>query len=204
MAKKTTENKEETLSAIFEERISILGEKLTSRLVTWMRNDTIFDGFRNTPARIILNVLSYLVLYGGAIYCWSNFSGVLTWFGILLVLLLCQAISVRFVFQVQGVGILDEYHERRRARAYSRAYKSFVRYFAFIAGFLIVAFGFALNETLILQQIFSGFTSMVDNYRLIVLFLLVSGVVAFQKYFSYGVKGEPFLSRDEVKAMKNS
>ena len=124
MAKKANTRSPETLEEMIEVRAEMFGNRLTASIVHWFRNDTFFDGFRNTPARIIICALSFIVLYGGLISCWVTQSSLLEYIIALLVVLVMQAISVRFIFQIEGREILDEYQSQRRDRAYRRAYKN--------------------------------------------------------------------------------
>ena len=124
MAKKTATRSPETLEEMIELKAEACEHKITTSIVRWFRNDTFFDGFRNTPARIIISALSFVVLYGGLIVGWSTQNILLEYMIALLEVLVMQAISVRFVFQIEGREILDEYQFQRRDRAYRRAYKN--------------------------------------------------------------------------------
>ncbi len=67
MRQKTKSHKPETLAEMIEAKAEFWDNQLTAAIVRWFRRDTFFDDFRNTPARIIISTLSFIVLYGGLI-----------------------------------------------------------------------------------------------------------------------------------------
>jgi hypothetical protein len=199
MAKKATTRSPETLEEMIEAKAQLFGNRITAGTVRWFRNDTFFDGFRNTPARIIISTLSFIVLYGGLIRCWITQDTLLEYIIALLVVLAMQAISVRFVFQIEGREILDEYQSKRRDRAYRRAYKN-VRSIivAGVVGWL--AYWYIRDHA----DIGLGGWEMLTYQRVATIAVFAIGLISLQKYLAYGIKGEPFLSRNDVKKMRNS
>ncbi len=199
MAKNTSTRSPETLEEMIELKAEAFEHKLTTSIVRWFRNDTFFDGFRNTPARIIISTLSFIVLYGGLIRCWITQSTLLEYIISLLVVLVMQAISVRFVFQIEGREILDEYQSQRRDRAYRRAYKN-------IRSIIVTGVVGWLAYTYIRENadIELGGWELLTYQRAATVAVFAIGLISLQKYLAYGIKGEPFMSRDEVKNMRNS
>jgi len=199
MAKKSGTRTPETLEEMIEVKAEMFGNKITAGVVHWFRNDTFFDGFRNTPARIIITVLSFVVLYGGLMLCWSSQNYLLHYICALFVVLIMQAISVRFVFQIEGREILDEYQEKRRDRAYRRAYQN-IRSIIGACVVAWVAYTY-IRET---YDVELGGWELLTYNRSASVAVFVVALISLQKYLSYGIKGEPFLSREEAKQMRNS
>jgi len=199
MTKNSGTRTPDTLEEMIELKAEMFGNRLTASIVRWFRNDTFFDGFRNTPARIIISSLSFIVLYGGLIGCWITQSSLLEYIIALLVVLVMQAISVRFVFQIEGREILDEYQSQRRDRAYRRAYKNIRSIIiAGVVGWLAYTY---IREN---ADIELGGWELLTYQRAATVAVFAIGLVSLQKYLAYGIKGEPFMSRDEVKKMRNS
>ena len=199
MTKKVTTRSPETLEEMIEVKAEMFGNRLTASIVRWFRNDTFFDGFRNTPARIIISSLSFIVLYGGLIRCWITQSSLLEYIIALLVVLVMQAISVRFVFQIEGREILDEYQSQRRDRAYRRAYKN-------IRSIIIAGVVGWLAYTYIREHadIELGGWELLTYQRAATVAVFAIGLISLQKYLAYGIKGEPFLSREEARKLRDS
>ncbi|NBQ96774.1 MAG: hypothetical protein EBU08_09385 [Micrococcales bacterium] len=199
MTKNSGTRSPETLEEMIELKAEMFGNRLTASIVRWFRNDTFFDGFRNTPARIIICTLSFIVLYGGLIVGWSTQNILLEYIIALLVVLVMQAISVRFVFQIEGREILDEYQTQRRDRAYRRAYKNIRSIIvAGVVGWLAYTY---IREN---ADIELGGWELLTYQRAATIAVFAIGLISLQKYLAYGIKGEPFMSRDEVKKMRNS
>lgn len=199
MTKNSGTRTPDTLEEMIELKAEMFGNRLTASIVRWFRNDTFFDGFRNTPARIIISSLSFIVLYGGLIRCWITQSSLLEYIIALFVVLVMQAISVRFVFQIEGREILDEYQSQRRDRAYRRAYKNIRSIIiAGVVGWLAYTY---IREN---ADIELGGWELLTYQRAATVAVFAIGLVSLQKYLAYGIKGEPFMSRDEVKKMRNS
>ena len=199
MTKNSGTRSPETLEEMIELKAEMFGNRLTASTVRWFRNDIFFDGFRNTPARIIICTLSFIVLYGGLIVGWSTQNILLEYIIALFVVLVMQAISVRFVFQIEGREILDEYQSQRRDRAYRRAYKNIRSIIvAGVVGWLAYTY---IREN---ADIELGGWELLTYQRAATVAVFAIGLISLQKYLAYGIKGEPFMSRDEVKKMRNS
>jgi hypothetical protein len=205
-----------------------LGDKLEAKIISWVRNDEFFAGLRNTYARVIITLLSIAVLFGYGYYAFMNPELSLWYLGFICLVLLLHAISVRFVFNFEDkksdlswprlrfmsfheekpVKFLDEYHMRRRDNALRRAHESFV---GVLGVALVGAFLYGYKDYFFGSKDFS-ITSMPDaiyNFTLsggqfLVIAFFISGWVSLQKYWSYGMKGEPFVSRSEAKKLRDS
>jgi hypothetical protein len=199
MDKKATTRSPETLEEMIELKAEMFGNRITASMVRWFRNNTFFDGFRNTPARIIICTLSFTVLYGGLIVGWSTENILLEYMIALLVVLVMQAISVRFVFQIEGREILDEYQSQRRDRAYRRAYKN-IRSIV-VAG---VVGWLAYHYIRVHADIELGGWEIVTYQRAATVAVFAIGLISLQKYLAYGIKGEPMLSREEARKLRDS
>ncbi len=175
-----------------------LGKKSMEKLVFWFRRDTFFDGFRNTPARILITTLSAFVLYGGLILCWAGYNN-FDYIVALLVVLAMQAISVRFVFQINGKDILDEYQEKRRDRAYRRAYQNIRRIMVLLV-LAWVAYTYIREH----MDVELGGWEILSFQRALTISIFLIGLVSLQKYLAFGIKGEPFVSREESQKLRNS
>lgn len=192
-------------------RIVIESDKIESTLINFFRNERIFAGFRNTPARILITVASLAVLFGYGYYAFLNpeLSG---WYlTFLLLTLLANAISVRFVFQMDGDTsrhVLDEYHLKRRNKAKERAHDSLKTFIglALVGGMFYgwkdwILAGEENRSGIVPDAIFNF--SLTGGQLLVVLFFVI-GYVSLTKYLGYGVKGEPFVSNDEDKKIRES
>ncbi|MEY4741529.1 MAG: hypothetical protein RL672_279 [Actinomycetota bacterium] len=170
----------------FEERMDALGRKADAGVRDWVRNDSVFNWLRNTPARILLALVSVGVLYGiPAAQLFTRNMSQWTYIGALLVVIVLQKLSVRFAFDDDSE--IDEYQMKRRNRAYRRAYKRIGLIIG--AALALVAWqGIYLKASL-----GSGFQYSFDlasaNWNFA--FIFVIGLFALQKYLSWGIKGEP-------------
>lgn len=189
----------ETLDEVVSLKVDQFQFMVTKRVVHWFRNETFFDGFRNTPARILITALSYITLYGGLIGCWITQQTLLYYIIGLVIVLAMQAISVRFVFQIDGSEILDEYHERRRDRAYRRAYKNIKN---LVVSSVVIWLVYSYIRTNL--DIDLGGWELLTYQRAAAIATFGIGLISLQKYIAYGIKGEPFLSREEVNNLRNS
>ncbi len=105
-----------------------------------------------------------------------------------------QAISVRFVFQIGGREILDEYQSQRRDRAYRRAYKNIRSIIvAGVVGWLAYTY---IREN---ADVELGGWDVLTYQRVATIAVFAIGLISLQKYLAYGIKGEPSTSREEVK-----
>ncbi len=188
-----------------------LEDKIEKRVVAWFKEDEFFAGLRNTPARAIIMVLSALILFGYGFYAFQNPELSLWYLALLLLIITLNAISVRFVFNMDGktpAKLLDEYHLRRRDKALQRTYKSFD---FFSGALLLAAFLYGYKDYIFGDKdfSFSPFPDAVFNFSLtggqfLVVAMFVTGWVSLQKYWAYGIKGEPFLSKEETRKLRDS
>ena len=192
-------------------KVSIAGSSVEDRFIRFFRNETIFAGFRNTPARVLITLLSISVLFGYGYYAFLNTSVAIWYLALIILVLLMNAISVRFVFQMEDPSLkhlLDEYHLRRRNKAKERAHdalKSFIGLLitgGLIYGWRDVIFGGKEFGKSFLPDAVFNFT--LDSGQQLVLVFFVLGYVSLVKYFSYGLRGEPFISNEEDKQHRNS
>lgn len=188
-----------------------VGDKLEAKITSWFRNDEFFAGFRNTAGRAIITVLSVAVLFGYGYYAFTNSAQTFWYLGFICLVLSMQAISVRFVFNMDGSSaekLLDEYHRKRRDKALRRANKSFVNMMVL---FLIAAFLYGYKD-----YFFGGkdlnfpdgpnaiYNFSLSGWQFFVISIFISGWISLQKYWSYGIKGEPMLSKEEARKLRDS
>lgn len=183
----------------FERLVDASADGFKKSTISWLRTSQFFDGMVNTPARILINTLSAGALYVWGFWVFVSENDVIAWTITLLVLLFMQAASVRFTFSFEGAA--DELQRQRRERTYRKAYLAIRRNIVFAALIVIVMVAVG-NDTGYRWSSFwleNGGTFYMDNYRALVLALFVIAMVSFQKYFSYGMKGEPFTFREKNK-----
>lgn len=176
----------------FEKFVDATNDGFKRTIVTWLRTSQFFDGMVNTPARILINVLSIFVLYVWGFMVFESEDNFIPWMICLVLLLGMQAASVRFVFNTQGVA--DEFQLARRDTAYRRAYRVLRRIPTFVALFIILLMLLRPGE---LRYTWELISYRLDNLRSLAFAVFLIGVVSFQKYFSYGWKGEPFTVREK-------
>jgi hypothetical protein len=177
----------------FEKLMEASNDGFKKSIVTWLRTSQFFDGMVNTPARILINTASIIVLYVWTIDVANKENNILAWAITLLVLLFMQAASVRFVFNTEGIA--DEFQATRRNLAYRRAYRTIRRIALIPVGlfaFLVIA-GPHGDANLLWDFV----AYRLDNYRSLTLAIFIFAVSSFQKYFSYGWVGEPFTVREK-------
>lgn len=194
MATKKLEEKIDDAAKKLESQAESWAKSLERKTITWLRTSQFFDGMVNTPARILIHSLSLLAIYVWGFIVFESEDNFVPWVMTLFVLLLMQAASVRFVFS--GEGIADELQRTRRDRAYRKAYGTLLRLSAIpLALFSYVLLGYRGNTLSAWEFI----TYRLDSYRSLTLAVFVFAVIIFQKYFSYGSKGEPFTVREAGK-----
>jgi hypothetical protein len=177
----------------FERLMEASNDGFKKSIVTWLRTSQFFDGMVNTPARILINVMSIIALYVWTIDVANKEHNLIAWVITLLVLLFMQAASVRFVFNTEGIA--DEFQTTRRNLAYRRAYRTIRRIALIPVGlfaFLVIA-GPHGDANLLWDFV----AYRLDNYRSLTLAIFIFAVSSFQKYFSYGWIGEPFTVREK-------
>ena len=183
----------------FEESAEQAAERIERGFINWVKNDRFFDGFRNTYARVLLISLAAVCLIGGLMFCYNNGSGF--WIYAIGVgsSVLAQQISVRFVFNTDSREVVDEYQERRRNRAYRRAY-SWVT--AIVTGLVMVVLFYAYVNVYFtdgyIPLIPTAFISWnIGAYQVAVILVFLMGLFSLMPYFAWGFKGEPFRSKNE-------
>jgi len=191
--KKKNEKDVEKKAKRIEPFMDASAEGFKQSLVTRLRNSQFVDGMVNTPARILINVMSILALDIWTIDVANKEHNLLAWVITLMVRLFMQAASVRFVFNTEGIA--DEFQEAKRNLAYRRAYRTIRRIALIPVGlfaFLVVA-GPHGDANLLWDFV----AYRLDNYRSLTLAIFLFAVSSFQKYLSYGWMGEPFTVREK-------
>jgi hypothetical protein len=160
-------------------------------VIEFFRTSQFFDGLVNTPARILINAMSFFVLYVWGYNVLDKETNFFWWVFTLLVLLGMQAASVRFVFQTEGIA--DEFQSAKRDLAYRRAYRSLRRLTLIpIALFSLFIWGSKGNA----RALWEFIAYRLDAHRSLTVAVFLFAVISFQKYFSWGMKGEPFTIRE--------
>ncbi len=203
--KKAQDRELEALAA----NVDDLGDQIETKVKRWIANDRFFDGLRNTYARILLTILGALTLvwFGVLAFNDPNLTG---WYIFALLLtVLAQQISVRYVFNASGDELVDEYQAARRDRAFRIAYKNIQGFIGWVIFLAIGSQFVSFSEDNGIQWAWdrAGFnwsevTALTFNFTLDVnqVIVLVAALIAFlnlQKYWAWGIKGEPFRSKDE-------
>ncbi len=193
---------EQELDAIAS-NVDDLGSKIETKVKGWIKNDRFFDGFRNTYARVLLYVLGLLTLIWFGISAFND--PALTWWyvGALIATVLAQQISVRYVFSNGDDELIDEYQAARRDKAYRIAYKNLQ---SLVSSALVIA----AIISWVPFDVWRGNNEFNWNFNALLTFdfsltwnqaiVIYAGVIALmnlQKYWAWGVKGEPFRSKDE-------
>ena len=168
-----------------DDKVARFEKRIEAGVMNWVRNDQIFNGFRNTPARILLWVIAVAVIYGFPIATlFTDQISIWTYVFAIAACVLAQKLSVRFVFDDDSV--IDEYQLARRNKAYRRAYKRIAADFVLAAVLCIV--GIQYQEHLA----GSGWVWTIDTYKATFGLVFVIGIFMLQKYLSWGFKGEPW------------
>jgi hypothetical protein len=167
----------------------------------WIGSTEILLGFTNTYARCLITIASAVVLFGWGWYSFNFEESAPEYAIALLVCLLLQAASVRFIFLWDDLN--DEYQIKRRDASYRKAYRRIRQIFVAIAliwFFAIFVAGYIYDHSGLVIQL----PVQLDNYRIAVLAIFLVGLMSFQKYASYGMKGEPFVSVSEYRKQRQS
>lgn len=200
MAKNEIEKKIDERAVSFERVAEKVAGNFEQRIKNWVKNDRIFDGFRNTYARVLLSLITWSVLLGyGAWVYETESSGIIGYTVAVALCVLAQKLSVRFVFDNEGRDLVDEYQRARRNLAYRRAYK---RLGFMISGLLLLALAacyvaFYFENGYVSFWPNAAFFVQLDGYRIIVLLIFIAGLFTLQPYLAWGYKGEPFRSKNE-------
>lgn len=183
----------------FEARVEAGAKRFESAVTNWVKNDLIFNWLRTTPARVLMWVFGHIVLFGGLIYCCTQ-ERRLVWYGVAVILMVVmQALSVRFVFETDAKKFVDEYQRARRDRSYRRAYRN-VR--NALLGLVAFALLYSYGENFASGRHFSFWPTFYievffDTYRVLSILVFLVGYFTLLPYWGWGFKGEPFRSRDE-------
>jgi hypothetical protein len=195
-----------------EEQIERFESQVESKIKNWFKNDRVFDWLRNTYARVVLILLTWVTLFGFG-YLAFNSESLTVWYALALVLLgVLHQLSVRHVFSsssdswfsfrvasVESDDFLDEYQRARRDRAFRGAYRNlgsvvfalFTAYLVYLVWKSSDAAG-SLELPAVLTVDFQLSAS-----QAIVLAAGVVGFYSLQKYIAWGFKGEPLNSRNK-------
>jgi len=194
-----TTKKTDSWEKRFEERVEKGAENFQAKAINWLRTSQFFDGMVNTPARIFINTMSFLALYVWGFWVFATEGNIIAWVCVLLLLLFMQAASVRFVFNTEGVA--DELQIQKKNNAYRKAYNALRVRLVLISLLIAVLaiWGNLRDEIWYLVTFSRTGVFYLDNYRAIFIAVFLIALVSFQKYFSYGMKGEPFTVRENSK-----
>jgi len=177
----------------FEKIVDAKVDSFEKTFINWLRTSQIFDGMVNTPARILINSMTAIALYGWGFWVFLTESQIVAWTICLAVLAFMQAASVRFVFNVEGSA--DEYQSKRKAKAYRKAYSNI----RLVAITIVLLGAFRASATGRSLWLHFGSYTFFDNYRALTGAVFLIALITFQKYFAYGMKGEPFTIRENNK-----
>lgn len=196
---KAPQSKVDTFAASIEESAEEAAERIERGFINWVKNDRFFDGFRNTYARVLLVSLASIWLLGGLLFTYNNGSGFWVYAGGVVLSVLAQQVSVRFVFNAEAKDLVDEYQAARRNRAYRRAY-SWVT--GIVTGLVMVILFYAYANVYFtdgyLPLIPDAFINWhIGAYQVAVILVFLMGLFSLMPYFAWGFKGEPFRSKDE-------
>lgn len=181
----------------FERVVDVKSDGFKVALTSWLRTSQFFDGMVNTPARMIINFSSIGVLYFWGFWVFASETGMVAWGVTLAILLGMQAASVRFAFSIESAA--DEHQIKRISQAYKRAYRA-IRHSILVSALIMILFVFLgerRGESWYNYYFSKTGTFYMDNYRAMFIAIFVVALVSFQKYFSYGMKGEPFTIREK-------
>ena len=178
-----------------ESKVDKFEERIEKGIQAWVKNDQFFNGFRNTPARILLFALTIGVLYGLGAYAFIQEDAPSMWTYIVClgIISLMQKLSVRFVFDDDA--IIDEYQKERRDKAFRRAYKRIAQILSLVIAAVIVR-GFAVLNIYNQDQFWpfpnGTFHLYLSTPRVFLGLVFVDSLSDLQKYVSWGCKGEPW------------
>lgn len=195
-----------------EEHIERLESQLDSKIKNWFKNDRVFDWLRNTYARVVLILLTWITLFGFG-YLAFNSESLTVWYALSLVLLgVLHQLSVRFVFNssddswfsfrslsIEADELVDEYQRARRDRAFRMAYRNLGSIvFALFTAYLV----YLVWQASDVAEAFDIPAVLTVDFQLSLsqVVVLAAGVIGFyslQKYIAWGFKGEPLKSRNK-------
>lgn len=178
-----------------DNKVDKFEEKIEKGIQAWVKNDQYFNGLRNTPARILLFILTIGVLYGLGAYAFLQEDATSMWTYIVGLIIVggMQKLSVRFVFDDDS--IIDEYQKVRRDKAFRRAYKRIAQILSLVIAVVIVR-GFAVLNLYNQDQFWpfpnGTFQLELSTPRVFLGLVFIYSLFALQKYISWGFKGEPW------------
>ena len=193
----TIESKIQSAVGAFEAKVF----NSRSSIRRWISSTALLLGMTNTYARWLITISSYGVLFGWGFYA-LYFEVTAPEYAIALIICFAfQAASVRFIFRWNELN--DEYQSTRRDTAYRRAYKRIRQILVLIAA---LWFFFTIVADYIDDHsgISFHFPLEMNNYRVAVATIFLVGLMTLQKYASYGMKGEPFVSVAEFRKQRDS
>lgn len=197
--RKSLEGLTENLGATIDFSSEQAAERLEKGFVNWIKNDRFFDGFRNSYGRAVLIVLAAVWLVGGLFYCYNTGSGFFLYAVGVGLSVLAQKISVRFVFTSGELEVADEYQQARRNRAYRRAYQWVTTIVTGLVG-IVLFYGY------VNVYFTDGYIPLIPTafiewnlgpYQVATVLIFFMGLFSLIPHFAWGIKGEPFRSKDE-------
>ena len=186
--------------AKLDEKVESLETKIERGVEGWIKNDRIFDGFRNTYARVLITLMSWGGLLGFGYFAFVT-PGLFWWYaGTMMVLIVMNQLSVRYVFSEERSWIVDEYQARRRDQAYHGAFRRVNNAIGLVVFLLLWNWAFELGGPKFLQFIAKPRFELTIDWSIEQLGVVVVAIIAFLslvKYLAWGMKGEPWRSKDE-------
>jgi hypothetical protein len=173
-------------------KVAKFERKVEAGVVNWVRTDSAFNFLRGTAARFVLAILSLAVLYGFGWFAFWHPGGAGYYYpGLIVVVVMLQKLSLRFVFDDDS--IIDEYQHKRRNRAYRRAYKRVALIIAVAIAVVVIERSTELSLTS--QSAFwplpNGRLALsFSTYQVYVALVWLLGLFTIQKYLSWGFRGE--------------
>lgn len=183
-----------------DEKIKSLDEQIESKVQSWIVNDRIFDGFRNTYARILITLMSWGGLFGFGYFAFTT-PGLFWWYlGTMMVLIVMNQLSVRYVFSEEKSWVVDEYQAVRRDRAYHGAYRRVSNFISLLIFVILVDWAFEFGGERFVSLVAPLPFELTISWsleQLGVVLVAISCFLSLVKYLAWGMKGEPFRSKDE-------
>lgn len=196
----STKGKDDDWEAKLDRKIESLETQAETKIGNWIMNDRIFDGFRNTYARVLITLMSWGGLIGFGYAAFVN-QGLVWWYaGTMMVLILMNQLSVRYVFAEDNTWLIDEYHSARRDKAYHGAYRRVANMVALVGIFVIGNWAFDFGGEHFVQFMAPVPFELHISWTLEQLGVVVVALISYfslVKYLAWGMKGEPFRSKDE-------
>jgi hypothetical protein len=196
----TTNDKEDDWETRLEDKIESLEAKAETKVGNWIANDRFFDGFRNTYGRTLITIMSWAGLFGFGYAAFTN-AGLFWWYLVtMLILVLMNQLSVRFAFAEDNTWRLDEYHAARRDRAYHGAYRRVGNMVSLLIIIVLGNWAFDFGGEDFVRLMAKLPFELHISWTLEQLGVVLVGITAYfslLKYLAWGMKGEPWRSKDE-------